>query len=77
MDGRRCSIGRGMHWARGNVNEIVALWALVCSRRWKEGLGGAAGRARAFARRHLARDAPECPAPLLMAVPPARVVGWW
>jgi hypothetical protein len=29
--------GSGMHWARGNVNAMVALRALVCSRRWGEG----------------------------------------
>lgn len=29
--------GSGMHWARGNVNRMVALRALVCSHRWDEG----------------------------------------
>ena len=29
--------GSGMHWARGNVNGMVALRALVCSQRWAEG----------------------------------------
>jgi len=29
--------GNGMHWARANVNGIVALRALVCSQRWEEG----------------------------------------
>jgi hypothetical protein len=29
--------GSGMHWARGNVNGMVALRALVCSHRWAEG----------------------------------------
>lgn len=31
--------GSGMHWARGNVNGMVALRALVCSHRWAEGWG--------------------------------------
>jgi hypothetical protein len=29
--------GSGMHWARENVNGMVALRALVCSHRWAEG----------------------------------------
>ncbi len=29
--------GSGMHWARANVNGMVALRALVCSQRWEEG----------------------------------------
>jgi hypothetical protein len=29
--------GSGMHWARGNINRMVALRALVCSQRWAEG----------------------------------------
>lgn len=29
--------GSGMHWARRNVNGMVALRALVCSQRWAEG----------------------------------------
>ena len=29
--------GSGMHWARGNVNGMVALRALACSQRWAEG----------------------------------------
>lgn len=29
--------GSGMHWARENVNGMVALRALVCSHRWDEG----------------------------------------
>jgi hypothetical protein len=29
--------GSGMHWARGNVDGMVALRALVCSHRWGEG----------------------------------------
>ncbi len=29
--------GSGMHWARGSVNGMVALRAVVCSQRWEEG----------------------------------------
>lgn len=29
--------GSGMHWARGDVNRMVTLRALICSHRWAEG----------------------------------------
>jgi hypothetical protein len=63
--------GSGMHWARANVNPMVALRALACSDRWAEGWtqiwdqGGAAQAAGRQARRAARRPAapPSLPPP--------------
>ena len=78
--------GSGMHWARANVNPLVALRAAVCSERWAAAWAQIeqqqrAERAQARAQQRAARQAtagppvapapPPCPAP--PEAPPAPV----
>jgi hypothetical protein len=75
--------GSGMHWARANVNPLLALRNLACSDRWAadwpelEAARGrqrwAARRARCTARREQARTSTAAPppaVPLVVAAPP-------
>jgi hypothetical protein len=66
--------GAGMHWARGNVNSLVALRTLVCSARWDEGwpLIWARWRGRRAAQRAPAASvpAPAAPPPSAPPAPP-------
>jgi hypothetical protein len=59
--------GSGMHWARGNVNGMVALRALVCSHRWTEGWAAiwAHWRAARTARRARCARARGVPTPVV------------
>jgi len=64
--------GSGMHWAREQVNPMVALRALACGERWDEGWQ-ALWRYRVTAR----PGAPQCHCrfpPCLRLLPPARAV---
>lgn len=64
--------GSGMHWARDNVNGLVALRALVCSHRWDE--GWAAIRAQ-WQQERATRQAGRAPARIVpppIAAPPER-----
>ncbi len=63
--------GSGMHWARENVNGMVALRALVCSHRWAEGWAAlwAHWRQERAMRRASGARAPVAPSPV--AAPPA------
>jgi len=65
--------GSGMHWARPNVNPMVALRALACSDRWAEGWSQiwaqwGAEQVAGQQARHAARPPAALPSPL----PPAR-----
>jgi hypothetical protein len=70
--------GSGMHWARSNVNPMVALRALACSDRWAEGWAqiwaqwGADQAAERRARRGARPLAP--PASTAPPAPPARAL---
>jgi hypothetical protein len=61
--------GSGMHWARANVNPMVALRAAACSDRWTESWAriwarwGAERQARSQARRPAVPPAPSSPPP--------------
>ena len=61
--------GSGMHWARANVNPLVALRALLCSGRWAERWPQLWATLRHPPRRPLAPSAP--PTPLASPRPPA------
>ena len=60
--------GRGMHWAPGNVDPMVALRTVICGRRWGEEWPRIAERLRAQARRSRPRPvaAPVPAAPVLL-----------
>ena len=64
--------GSGMHWARRNVNGMVALRALVCSQRWGEGWAAIWAHwqaERAMRRARRARSAPAQVVPTPVVAP--------
>jgi len=65
--------GSGMHWARANVNPMVALRAVACSDRWTEAWTAVRAQARqeAAQRRRAGRARPPAP-PTPPAPPPQR-----
>lgn len=72
--------GSGMHWARDNVNPMLALRALACNQRWQEAwptLWQAWRRAvhdRARQRRQARRARDQEPPSVVVATPPSAVV---
>jgi len=67
--------GSGMHWARANVNPMLALRTLECNQRWEEGwptlwqAWRRAARVRASHRRQARRASGQAPTPAACAVP--------
>ena len=69
--------GSGMHWARPNVNPMLALRTIVCSRRWDEAWPQICQhlRADAQARRAARRRQSDPPATLQPPAPPTPPLG--
>ncbi len=65
--------GAGMHWARGNVNPMVALRTIACSDRWEEARGQISARLRQDARDRVAGRRAEQRAAVLVTVEQAAV----
>ncbi len=67
--------GSGMHWARANVNPMVALRAVLCSERWDQAWPGIWAQLRRPAaerrqRAHATRRPAPAPGPAPAALPP-------